>query len=293
MLCKLKNIVPNFEKYIELLGLHMVETFFLALFPGLASVVLVSHDALSACWYMFLCIVGTNIVKPAGCIINCICDREIDAKVKRTKNRPLADKSLTVVQALKVLVVLLLCSCMLLLFTNMYTVKLSIITMVLIVLYPLSKRFFAWPQFLLGLVFNSGALLVCSMITGRLTLSCILLYIGCIFWTVGYDTIYAAQDRECDIKLGLNSTALRFGNDIRLWVGRVYTIAIIMWTSSGIVAMLHPIFYIAILMIAIVFYYQYKKSDFDDSEKCMYMFNINAYVGLILFVGTLLGRVVR
>ncbi|AAZ68615.1 4-hydroxybenzoate octaprenyltransferase [Ehrlichia canis] len=292
MLCKLKYIVSNFGEYRLLLRLHSVEIIFLAMFPALASIALVSHSVLRACGYMILCVIGAFIMRPAGCIINDIFDRKIDSKVKRTRNRPLANGNLSVVQALKVLGVLLACACLLLACTNMYTVKLSIISMILIVLYPLSKRFFTWPQLLLGIVFNSGVLLGCTMTIGHLTLSAVLLYIGCVFWTIGYDTVYAAQDKEYDIELGLQSTAIKFGNDIRLWIGRLYIITITMWISAGIISMLHPIFYIAILIIGAIFYYQYKKSDFDNPEKCMYMFKVNVYVGLILFLGIVLGRVI-
>ncbi|AHX03540.1 4-hydroxybenzoate polyprenyl transferase [Ehrlichia chaffeensis str. Heartland] len=291
MLCKIKDIISNFRKYHLLLRLHSVEIILLLIFPSLASIALVSHSVLRACGYMFLCSIGAFIMRPAGCIINDIFDRKIDSEVKRTQNRPLANNSLSVFQALKILAILLLCACVLLVLTNMYTIKIAIVSMVLIVLYPLAKRYFAWPQLLLGIVFNTGILMGCTMTVGHLTLSCVLLYIGCIFWTVGYDTIYAAQDKEYDIKLGLQSTAIKFGNDIRLWIGRLYMITVTMWLSAGIIAVLHPIFYLAILIIAAIFYYQYKKSDFDNPEKCMYMFKVNIYVGLILFLGTVFGRI--
>ena len=291
MLCKIKSIMSSFEEYRLLLRLHSPEIILLAMFPSLASIALVSCSVLGACGYMLLCSLGAFIMRPAGCIINDIFDREIDAEVKRTKNRPLANNTLSVFQALKILMILLLCACTLLIFTNMYTVKLSVISMVLIVLYPLAKRYFPWPQLILGIVFNVGVLMGCTMAIGHLTLSCVLLYIGCIFWTIGYDTIYALQDKEYDIKLGLQSTAIKFGNDVRLWIGRLYMITVTMWTSAGIISVLHPIFYVAILLIVVIFYYQYKKSDFDNPEKCMYMFKVNIYVGLILFLGTVLGRV--
>ncbi|ABD44553.1 4-hydroxybenzoate octaprenyltransferase [Ehrlichia chaffeensis str. Arkansas] len=290
-MCKIKDIISNFRKYHLLLRLHSVEIILLLIFPSLASIALVSHSVLRACGYMFLCSIGAFIMRPAGCIINDIFDRKIDSEVKRTQNRPLANNSLSVFQALKILAILLLCACVLLVLTNMYTIKIAIVSMVLIVLYPLAKRYFAWPQLLLGIVFNTGILMGCTMTVGHLTLSCVLLYIGCIFWTVGYDTIYAAQDKEYDIKLGLQSTAIKFGNDIRLWIGRLYMITVTMWLSAGIIAVLHPIFYLAILIIAAIFYYQYKKSDFDNPEKCMYMFKVNIYVGLILFLGTVFGRI--
>ncbi|WDM85036.1 4-hydroxybenzoate octaprenyltransferase [Ehrlichia sp. JZT12] len=292
MLCKIKSILSNFDKYCSLARLHSADICLLAIFPSLTSIVLVSHSVINSCFYMFLCTIGGFIMRSAGCVINDICDRNIDPHVERTKNRPLANNSLTVVQALKLLLPMLLCACMLLIFTNPYTVKISIICMILIVLYPLSKRCFTWPQLLLGLAINGGVLIGCSMVIGHLTLSAVLLYLGCIFWTIGYDTIYAAQDKEYDIKLGMQSTAIRFGDDIRSWIGRLYTIVITMWTSAGIVSMLHPVFYLVILIIAAMFYYQYKKSDFDNPEKCKYMFKMNIYVGLILFLGTLFSKII-
>ncbi|KJV65442.1 MULTISPECIES: 4-hydroxybenzoate octaprenyltransferase [Ehrlichia] len=291
MLCKVKDIISNFGEYRLLLRLHSIEVILLLIFPASASIALVSHNVLKACGYMLLCSLGAFVMRPAGCIINDIFDRKIDAEVKRTKNRPLSNNNLSVFQALKILIILLLCACILLVFTNMYTVKLSVISMILIILYPLAKRCFPWPQLMLGVVFNVGVLMGCTMTVGHLTLSCVLLYIGCIFWTVGYDTIYALQDKEYDIKLGLQSTAIKFGSDVRLWIGRLYMITVTMWTSAGIISVLHPIFYMAILLIVVIFYYQYKKSDFDNPEKCMYMFKVNIYVGLILFLGIVLGRV--
>ncbi|QGR02640.1 4-hydroxybenzoate octaprenyltransferase [Ehrlichia ruminantium] len=293
MLSKLRSIVSNFEGYYFLLRLHSAWVICLLAFPSCTSILLVSNNLLRDTLYMFLCTVGSFLVRSAGCIINDICDRKIDIAVERTKARPLANGTLTVFQALKILVVLLLCASILLVFTNMYTVKISIVSMVLVILYPLAKRYFSWPQLLLGIVFNTGVLIGCTMVVGHLTLSSVLLYIGCVFWTLGYDTIYAAQDKEYDMQLGLKSTAVKFGNDIRLWIKRLYTIAITMWISAGIITVLHPIFYLAMFIIAGVFYYQYKKSDFDNPAKCMYMFKINTYVGLILFLGTLLGRIMR
>ncbi|MGN7618549.1 MAG: 4-hydroxybenzoate octaprenyltransferase [Ehrlichia sp.] len=293
MLCKVRNILSGCGKYYSLLRLHSMEVILLSVFPSFSSIVLVSHNAINACFCMFLCSIGAFIMRPVGCIINDIFDRKIDAQVKRTKNRPLANNSLSVTQALRVMLLLLLCACVLLIFTNIYTVKISAVYMILIILYPLTKRYFSWPQLFLGVVFNAGVLIGCTTAVGHLTLSCVLLYLGCVFWTVGYDTIYAAQDRKCDINIGVQSTAVRFGDNIRSWIGRLYMIAMTMWVSAGIVSVLHPVFYIAILAIAAIFYYQYKKSDFDNPEKCMYMFKINIYVGLFLFLGTLFGRVIR
>ncbi|UOD98475.1 4-hydroxybenzoate octaprenyltransferase [Ehrlichia ruminantium] len=293
MLCKLKDVLSDFKGYYFLLRLHSVWIICLLVFPSCTSILLVSNNLLRDTLYMFLCLIGSFFMRSAGCIINDICDRKIDIAVERTKNRPLADGSLSVFQAFKVLAVLLLCASVLLVFTNMYTVKISLMTMALVILYPLAKRYFSWPQLLLGIVFNSGVLMGCTMVIGHLALSSVLLYIGCIFWTLGYDTIYAAQDREYDMQLGLKSTAIKFGDNIRLWIKRLYIIAITMWVSAGIIAVLHPIFYLAMLMIAGVFYYQYKKSDFDNPGKCMYMFKINIYVGMILFLGALLGRIMR
>ena len=293
MLCKLRSVVSDFKEYYLLLRLHSVEVIFLLVFPSCTSILLVSHNLLYDTLYMLLCTLGAFIMRPAGCIINDIFDRKIDVEVERTKNRPIANGDLSVSQALKVLAILLLCASILLVFTNMYTVKVSVVSMILIVLYPLAKRYFSWPQLLLGIVFNSGVLMGCSMVMGHLALSSILLYIGCIFWTLGYDTIYASQDKEYDIQLGLKSTAIRFGSDIRSWIKRLYMITITMWICAGVISVLHPIFYIAIFIIAGIFYYQYKKSDFDNPKKCMYMFKINIYVGLILFLGALLGRVMR
>ncbi|KJV69032.1 4-hydroxybenzoate octaprenyltransferase [Candidatus Neoehrlichia procyonis] len=288
MINKLKTI--DYRTYYSLLRLDSAKIVLLALFPACSSVVLVSNGLISGIYYCILNAIGAFIMRPAGCIINDIFDKNIDSRVERTKNRPLANNTLTVVQAIKVLLILLMIACMILSLTNILTFYISIFFAIIIVLYPLGKRYFWYPQVILGIVFNSGVLIGCTMVVNRFSFKSILLYIGCIFWTIGYDTIYSHQDKRDDAEIGLRSTALKFGENTRFFIGKLYTMTVTMWICMGIISSLNYIFYLAISVIMGIFYYQYKKSDFDDPEKCMRMFKVNIYVGALLFFGICFGK---
>ncbi len=166
--------------------------------------------------------VGAVLMRAAGCVINDLWDRDLDRQVERTKNRPLAAGTVGKSQALVFLAVLLSVSLMILLTMNRLTVLLGILTIPLILAYPLMKRVTWWPQAFLGITFNFGALMGYAAITGTLSFSCVLLYIAGICWTLGYDTIYAHQDREDDALAGMKSTALLFGETSPKWVRRFY-----------------------------------------------------------------------
>ncbi|WP_010265190.1 MULTISPECIES: 4-hydroxybenzoate octaprenyltransferase [Anaplasma] len=293
LLGRVKNLIKCHLPlpYFTLCRLQSVEITLLAAFPALASISIASNSIAKTLWLFVLSAVGAAIVRTAGCVINDIFDRKIDAKVRRTKNRPLASGALTVPQALKVLLLLVGIALGILLLTNAMTFYLSTFFAVGIVLYPLMKRYFSYPQFFLGFVFNCGVLIGSAMAANKLVLGSILLYIGCIFWTTAYDTIYACQDKEDDAILGLGSTAVKFGANTKRYIGRLYILTTTMWVSTGVISSLGAAYYVCMLGIAGIFYYQYAKSDFDSPSRCMYMFRINMYVGLLLFLGAFLGKI--
>ncbi len=281
------------ETYLSLMRLHSLTGLWLLLFPSLSSIMLVStHLEWQTFFYLLLFTVGAFLMRPAGCIINDIFDREIDMHVERTKYRPLASNTLSVKQALVLLLLLLSAALIVLLLTNEMTLILGIITMCMVIIYPLLKRYIWWPQLFLGLTFNMGVLMSSSFILNKISIESVLFYIGCVFWTLSYDTIYAHQDKDDDHKIGIKSTALYFGNNTRTWLKRFYMLSMTMWLYAGVLSSLNNIFFIVLSIIGIILYYQYKKFNYDDSAQCMLMFKNNSYIGLLLFVGILLDRII-
>lgn len=266
----------------------------LVLFPSLSGILLASTFlSYQAFWFLILFAIGALLMRPAGCIINDIFDREIDAHVERTKHRPLASGALNTKQALVLLSLLLSIALVILLLTNKTTLILGIISMCMIVVYPLLKRYVWWPQLFLGFTFNMGSLMGSAAVTNQISIESLLFYTGCIFWTLSYDTIYAHQDKRDDEKLGMKSTAVYFGHTTKSWLKRFYLISLTAWLYAGILSSLNDIFYIALLAVGFIFYHQYKNFNPDDSSQCMSIFKNNSYVGLLLFFGILLDRIVN
>lgn len=165
---------------------------------------------------------GAIIMRGAGCIINDIWDRDIDRQVARTRLRPLASEALSLKQASIYLIVLLCFGLAILLCLNTTTLILGVLSLPLIITYPLMKRITWWPQAFLGLTFNFGAIMGYSAVTTDITMTSVILYISCVFWTLGYDTIYALQDKEDDALAGIRSTALKFGGNVKYWLCGFY-----------------------------------------------------------------------
>lgn len=286
-----KDILKSYFKLMRLD--NCLSVLWCYLFPGLSGIALATNGIQQIIYYAVLFLVGAFLMRPVGCIINDIFDKKIDAEVERTKIRPLAKGMLSTKQALMLLTLLTLLAFIVLLLTNKMTIILGIICIPMVVIYPLLKRYFWWPQFFLGLTINFGALMGWSVIKDNLSLKAILLYIGCIFWTLGYDTIYAHQDKDDDAKIGVKSTAIYFGDKTKSWLKRFYLMSLTMWASMAMISQLNIYFYIILLVISLIFYYQYKKSNFNSPISCLHMFKINSYVGLLLFIGIFLGNILN
>lgn len=203
----------------------------LLLLPGWWSILLMSGGIMKMTlwgWWCFILFgIGAVIMRGAGCVINDLWDRELDKQVERTKSRPIASGEISPFKALVFLATLLLIGLLILYAFDRATFILGIVTLPLIATYPIMKRITWWPQAFLGLTFNFGALMGGSAITGTLDPPAILLYLGGIFWTIGYDTIYAHQDIEDDATAGIKSTARLFQDNSVKWVGRFYGISLI------------------------------------------------------------------
>lgn len=233
---------------------------------------------------MALFALGAIVMRGAGCTLNDLVDRNFDAQVARTALRPIANGDISVKHAAIFLVVQLLLGLGVLVQFNTYAIALGISSLGLVALYPFAKRFTYWPQLVLGLTFNWGALMGWAVIHGSLAWPAILLYAGGVFWTLGYDTIYAHQDKEDDVLIGVKSTALKFGHTTWLWLMGFYALAIFMFYMA--VHMSNPIlpFYGIALLAVIHLIWQIIRLDIDDPARCLIIFKSNRDFGLILFV---------
>jgi 4-hydroxybenzoate polyprenyltransferase len=233
-------------------------------------------------------------MRAAGCVMNDIADRDFDARVARTANRPIASGVISVRQGLAFMAALSLVGLLVLMQFNGFTVLLAAASLILVALYPFAKRVTDWPQAVLGLTFNWGALVGWSAVTGGLDLPALLLYAAGFFWTLGYDTIYAHQDKADDAVIGVRSTALRLGHRTRPWLAGFYSVAILLVAAAGGSAGgLGWPFAAGVLAVALHFAWQTATLDIEDAKGCLARFRANRHVGLIVFVAIVAGRLVH
>ncbi len=241
---------------------------------------------------LILFFMGAVSMRAAGCVVNDILDRKIDAQVERTKNRPLASGKLSVADAICLL--FLLCSIGLTVFMRLSNIAMmyAFFAFVLALLYPLMKRFFGFPQLFLGIVFNSGALVVWANTNGDISLTAILLYVGCIFWTIGYDTIYGHQDKIDDAKIGIKSTALTFGKHNRLIIWTCFVLSFTFITAASCIERGGSP-YIYCLPALAHMGWVLSKTNLDNPESCMWAFKQIAFItGLLFFVGLYISKII-
>ncbi len=236
-----------------------------------------------------LFLVGAIVMRAAGCIVNDLADRDIDAKVERTRNRPLASGRVSINGALVLLGLLLAVGLAILLQFNTFTVITGIASLLIVAIYPLMKRITYYPQFVLGLAFNWGALLGWTAIRGKIELPAVLLYLGGISWTMAYDTIYAHQDKEDDAVVGVKSTALKFGDSSLYWIGGFFALAIVLIDSSLLQIKAPLITHIGVMAAGIHAIWQLSRFDGNDSIRCLKLFRANRIFGLLIVCGLLIG----
>ena len=287
------HIIKRLEPYIQLCRLNKPIGVLLLLWPCFWFVLISSTDIRQLLYYLFISGVGALAVRSTGCVINDMFDLKYDRQVSRTATRPLASGKITYKQSFILLFCLASISVMILLSLKIQVQQMGLVVATMIVIYPLMKRFTYWPQLFLGIVFNSGVLMLSMEFHDRFTIDGVLLYIGCVFWTLGYDTIYALQDRKSDIIAGVKSTAIILYADIHSYLRRFYSIALFLWL---IVALGHNMNLIFYLCYAVVAYYilciylrQVKIRVDEDSENFSDLFYINNYIGIAVFVCFLLG----
>ena len=236
--------------------------------------------------YIIYFILGSILMRGAGCTWNDLLDKKYDAKVKRTQNRPLASNKISSVNAIIFLIFQLFLSLLILIQFNNITIIIGLLSIVPIIIYPLMKRITWWPQVFLGITFNWGAIMGWTAATGEITYHCMIMYIGCIFWTIGYDTIYAHQDKIDDNFLGLKSTAILFGSKTKFALSIFYLIFI-----SSILIIINIIeiksFLINSLFIFFIFAHLFSQIFFlniDNPDNCLKIFKSNNSLGIIIFM---------
>ena len=281
-----KGLIP----YLKLARVDRPIGTWLLLFPGLWGIVLASDGLKNmdkgSFLLMILFMIGALFMRGAGCTINDIWDRKLDQKVERTAMRPLASGQLNIREVLIFLGAQLFAGLIILLLLNSLTIKLGFIIIIPILIYPLMKRITWWPQLFLGLTFNWSALMGWTAITGELSITPFLLYIAGIFWTLGYDTIYAHQDKEDDLIVGIKSTALKFGDNSPKWVSAFYFLTLLFLAlaklSSG---MGLNLFSLTFLLFAIWHLYgQIIDWDIDNPLDCLNKFKSNKWFGAIVLL---------
>ena len=226
---------------------------------------------------------GAAVMRGAGCTINDMFDRDIDAQVARTADRPLACGRIGMAGAWIFLTAQLLLGLVILIRFNDFTILLALAVMPLVVLYPLAKRYTHWPQMVLGLTFNWGVLVGWATMRGSLSIEPLLLYGAAAFWTLGYDTIYAHQDKADDARVGVRSTALRLGSASRAAVAVFYALMVGLLVLCGYWAGLAWPFFAILILAAGHLVWQVVRVDFTDPKNCLAIFRSNGMVGFIIF----------
>lgn len=260
----------------------------LLLFPCWWSLALAEHAngaAYPSLWFVILFWIGAFVMRGAGCTYNDIVDRDYDAGVARTRGRPIPSGEVTVKSAAAFMLLLCLIGLAVLLQFNWYTVVLGASSLLLVAIYPFMKRYTYWPQLVLGLTFKWGALVGWTAARGELEWPAIVLYLGSVAWTIGYDTIYAHQDKEDDLLLGLKSTALRFGERTKPWVSGFYAFALAMWAAAAWMTGVGAIGMIALAGAAAHMIWQVTTLDIADPANCLRRFKSNRDLGWLIFAG--------
>jgi 4-hydroxybenzoate polyprenyltransferase len=244
-------------------------------------------------WYLIALFgIGAMVMRGAGCTFNDIVDRDFDGRVERTRTRPIPSGAVSLRGAIAFMALQLAIGAAILFSLNALSIALGIAVIALIGTYPFMKRFTYWPQFFLGLNFNWGALLGWAAVRGDLGWPPALLYLGGIAWTLGYDTIYAHQDKDDDVLIGVKSSALALGRLTRPFLFVFYIAAVALWAAAGEAAGFGLPFRIALVLVFFQLCWQAAKVDIDDSADCLAKFKSNRVTGWILLLGIIAAHVV-
>ncbi|MGH6953267.1 MAG: 4-hydroxybenzoate octaprenyltransferase [Alphaproteobacteria bacterium] len=284
-----QRLPPSLRPYARLARLDRPIGTWLLLLPGWWSLELAGRDWTDLGFFVLFGL-GAVVMRGAGCVWNDVTDREFDRRVARTRARPIASGAVSVVRALLFMALLLAIGLAILMSFNRFAIALGAASLALIAAYPLMKRITDWPQIILGLTFNWGALLGWAAITGGIALEPVLLYLGGVLWTLGYDTIYAHQDKEDDALIGIKSSALALGARTRSYLFLFYGGAALLMAAAGAVAGLGWPYHALLLVGLFQLVWQAATVDLDDPADCLAKFRSNRIFGLILLGGIALAR---
>ena len=281
--------------FIELIRIKKPIGYMLLFWPcawGLTLAYDFSNNLKLYLFYLMLFFFGAVLMRSAGCIVNDIFDRKFDAKVSRTKNRPIASGKVSVITAIIYSVILCLLALTVLLNFNQFTILIALGSMPLAFSYPLMKRFTYWPQLFLGITFNYGIILGWTSINPSVGIQPTLVYLGAIFWTLGYDTIYGFQDLKDDEIIGVKSTSLMFRKNPYRFLYFCYFIFILSLVLLGILSKMNFFYYFFLILIIFqMLYFQIKKLNIDNEQSCLKIFKSNNFLGLVIFFTLIIGKI--
>ena len=288
-------MLQKLNLFIELTRLKKPIGYMLLFWPclwGLTIAYDFNGSLLIFCKYLIFFLAGAILMRSAGCIINDISDRNFDKKVERTKSRPIASGEISIKLAFLYASILCLFALLILINFNSFTIVLAICSMPLAFTYPLMKRFTYWPQLYLGITFNYGIILGWTSINPEIDIKPIIFYLGAIFWTLGYDTIYGFQDIKDDEIIGVKSTSILFKNNSKMFLSIVFFLFVVFYLTIGFLMKFNLTFFIiSIIPITHLFLYQLKKFDPLNPKTCLNIFKSNNFFGLIIFINLLIGKI--
>ena len=286
--------MKNFELFLELTRLKKPIGFLLLFWPCLWGLTLAnnfSSDNYQFINYCMLFLMGAILMRSAGCVVNDILDRKIDIMVERTKNRPIASGQVSVELSLILVLLLCLAAFIILIQFNLNTIILGLASMPFAFTYPLMKRFTYWPQLFLGVTFNYGLIMAWVSITNELNIYPIIFYIGAIFWTLGYDTIYGFQDIKDDEIIGVKSTSIKFKKNPKIFLIICYLFFYISLLILGILMSYSLNYFLfSVLVFLHLIFYQIKSLKVMEPKICLKIFKSNNFLGLLVFLNLLVGK---
>ena len=286
--------MEQLKLFIELTRLKKPIGYMLLFWPctwGLTIAYDFNNEITNYIFFLFLFFLGAILMRSAGCIMNDIVDRNFDIKVRRTRFRPIASGKISVTQGAVYAIFLCLFAFIILLEFNKLTILLALSSMPLAFTYPYMKRFTYWPQLFLGITFNYGLILGWTSIKSDIDSIIFLFYLGAIFWTLGYDTIYGFQDIKDDEIIGLKSTSIKFKNYPVKFVSLSYIVFLTSLLISGIYLELNSFFYLVFILIIIqVVFFQLMKININNSDQCLNIFKSNNFLGLMVLLSLLIGK---
>ena len=276
---------------IELTRLNKPIGFMLLFWPclwGLTLGYFFNNETIIYLKYVALFLLGSILMRSAGCIFNDIVDRDFDKKVARTKNRPIASGKISVFESFIYVIILCLASLLVLLQFNKLTIILGMSSMIFAFSYPFMKRITYWPQLFLGLTFNWGIIMGWTAITNNISIEPLLLYISAIFWTLGYDTIYGLQDMHDDEIIGVKSTSIKFKNNPKVFVGSCYCLCVLFILIMFFMMDLNKYILFFSMPFIVSLFYQIKIFDIKNEKSCLNAFKFNNFSGFFNFLFILL-----